>query len=134
MQAHDRFEMARRDKFNHLPALHALFEALAWTYSIDNKLGKPADVPELRGLRWARRHVHHQWVQALWMDMGTDLPFTLPARVGVVSEWRWRERLGRHRESKPDADRDAYVSQMAGRPARETLARLRERLAPLVTR
>jgi hypothetical protein len=69
MQAHDRFEEARRDRFNHAPAYWALFETLAWTYSIDEWFGDPKhharklhDQPELRALRYARASVHHRWV------------------------------------------------------------------------
>ena len=106
-----------------------MFEALAWTYAIDEKLAKPAQ-PELRGLRYARNCVHHQWSQALWMDMGTELPFILgDADLGVVSEWRWKDRLAKRR----DRDQEAYEQHLAGKPARDTLTALRNYLAPTVT-
>jgi hypothetical protein len=46
-----------------------LFEALNWAASIDERLRYP-DYPELRGLRFARNRVHHQWAEALYVDVG----------------------------------------------------------------
>jgi hypothetical protein len=128
MQAHDRFELARHDRFNYLPAYWALFEALAWTYSIDQLLKRP-NQPELRGLRYARNRIHHQWYQALVMDLGGELPWILgQSKLGVPSEWRWKPTLG----GRADADKSAYLSHLAEKPARSTLAAVRAYLAPMV--
>ena len=135
MQAHDRFEVARHDRFNSLPAYFALFEALAWTYSIDEWFREHGEHKlrqqnELRGLRYARHCVHHRWYQALWMDFGGEFPLVLGrSRLGVPSEWRWKDELARKR----DADLPAYRDHLAGKPARVTLSALREYLAPMVT-
>jgi hypothetical protein len=134
MQAHDRFELARHDRFNVLPAYFALFEALAWSYSIDERFDEDGqdqlrEQNELRGLRYARNCVHHRWYQALWVDMGAEFPLVLGrSKPGATSEWRWKDELARKR----DDDLQAYRDHLAGKPARLTLSALRDYLAPMV--
>lgn len=131
VQARDRFEKARLERFDARPAYFALFEALGWTYSVDEWFREhgPEDArqsPELRGLRYARNAVHHRWEPALWMDLGAELPFILgQSRLGVVSEWRWKDRLSR----RVDADSAYYQSHLAGKPARQTLEAIAVHLA-----
>jgi hypothetical protein len=133
MQAHDRFLIAHGDRFNHLPTYYAIFESLAWTYSIDMRLNQP-NQPELRGLRHVRNQVHHQWARALWLDRGGELPLVLgESKLDMVSEWRWVNSLGRRGPGRHHADKLAYAQHLAMRPARETLAALRAYLAPMVT-
>jgi hypothetical protein len=94
-----------------------LFESLNWAASIDERLGYP-DRPELRGLRFARNRVHHQYADALWLDRrGAALPIALDPGSPFF-EWRWKQTLpeGRHRR-----DGDAYAAYLAGHPARFTL-------------
>lgn len=106
-----------------------LFEALAWTYSIDDRLKKP-DLPALRGLRWARRKVHHQWAAALYVaDVAHVISTRRPMILGpLFFEWRWRPELARGRE-RDDPDRRAYVGHLSDQPARTTLASVSEFLA-----
>jgi hypothetical protein len=111
-------------------AFHPLFEALAWTYGIDDRLNKP-DLPALRGLRWARRKVHHQWADALYVaDVAHVISARRPAIMGPhFFEWRWRPELARGRE-RDNADRNAYREYLSDQPARTTLASVSEFLAP----
>jgi hypothetical protein len=133
MQARERFEEGRLERFANHPAYFALFEALAWTYSVDEWLREHGpeqarQLPELRGLRYARNAVHHRWDQALWMDLGGEFPLVLgQSQLGVVSEWRWNDELSR----RLDADGAFYKSHLAGHPARETLTALATHLEPL---
>ena len=113
-----------------LVAFRALFETLAWTYTIDEKMREPEgqvrDQPELRGLRYARHCVHHKWADALWLDQSG---FTFPMRFPLVFfEWRWRAELPPPRQR---ADEDAYKEHLAGQSARVTLDRLLEYLRTL---
>jgi hypothetical protein len=123
-----RFEAAARERKPEA-AFHPLFEALAWTYSIDERLKKP-DLPALRGLRWARGRVHHRWADALYV---TDVAHVISARLPKITgplffEWRWRPELARGRK-RDNPDREAYVEHLSGQPARLTLASVREFLS-----
>ncbi len=109
-----------------------LFEALAWTYSIDQRLQaawKASGHADLwydgfmhgdvaKGVRYARNRVHHQWADALWLSEGAAFPMQFP--MGFY-EWRWRPDLpsGRHDEFKPE-----YDDRVAASPARVTLGEL----------
>jgi len=114
-QARERYESAKLQD-DPAPAFIALFEALSWAVSIDERLNRPAH-PELRGLRYARHAVQHMWADALELDRGgADLPITLPMSL---FEWRWRQQLWpppRNRDDEP-----AYLEHLAGRPARRAL-------------
>ncbi len=99
-------------------AYHALFECLAWAASIDERLGFPKDSPELRGLRFARHRVHHQWADALVLAEGARFPITFPA-VFFEYEWRPLEELPAGRPGDPDES--FYRTHLAGQPARTTL-------------
>jgi hypothetical protein len=117
VQAFVRYEQAALEKDSE-DAFHALFECLAWAVSLDERLGFP-DQPELRGLRFVRNRVHHQWADALWLDeRGESFPLRIPP---VYYEWRWREveDLPSGRPS-PD-DEAAYRQHLAGNAARFTL-------------
>jgi hypothetical protein len=47
-------------------AFMALFEALNWVTSIDERLGRDGErPPELLGHRWVRNAVHHLWADAV---------------------------------------------------------------------
>jgi hypothetical protein len=111
------------------PAFHALFEALSWAVSIDELLKFPSQV-ELRGLRFARHRVHHQWADALRLDEGGfSFPMTFPL---VFFEWRWRlaTELPKGRD---DRGREEYETHLAGRPARVTLRAVDEYLRGLIS-
>jgi hypothetical protein len=102
-----------------------LFEALNWAASIDERLEYP-EHPELRGLRFARNRVHHQWAEALRLTEDGELPATLPM---VFFEWRWRDRLP-HGE-RGAREESTYAKHLAGRPARRTLDAVAEFFAGL---
>ncbi len=113
-QARARFDVAKLQR-DPVPAFHALFEALAWAVSVDERLGYP-DHAELRGLRYVRHAIHHQWADALELyDGGAEFPVTFPL---VFFEWRWRPDVPPPRNRK---DESSYVDYLAGRAARRTL-------------
>lgn len=112
-----------------------LFEALSWAVCIDDRFQRlweaaktnPAEWwsdgfthgDTIRGVRYARNRVHHQWADALWLSRsGAQLPLRLPF---AFAEWRWRPELppGRHDEFKPE-----YEQYVAANPARITLGDL----------
>jgi hypothetical protein len=95
-------------------AFHALFEALAWVSSIDERLGLPQDPAALRGLRFVRHRVHHQWAHTLWLDTrGAQLPVRLPF---AFFEWRWRE-VDELPSGWASRDEPTYSQVLAGAPA-----------------
>jgi hypothetical protein len=89
VQAFARFEERRmlRDAED---AFHSLFECLAWAASLDERLGYPTACPELRGLRFARHRVHHQWADALRFEEGADLSSPLVFPI-VFFDYLWRD-------------------------------------------
>ena len=108
-----RFETASRASDSDATFV-ALFEALSWTVSLDERLGCGSE-PELLGLRYARNAVHHLWADALELTQGRSLPTGLPT---MLAEWSWRATLPEPRTKRGRAE---YVSHLAGRPARMTL-------------
>lgn len=96
-----------------------LFEALSWTASIDERLDLP-DLPELRGMRYARHAVYHLWADALVRTEGRSYPKQYPF---VYFEWRWRVDLPVPRNRNDEAAyKAAYKEGLAGQPARLALA------------
>ena len=111
-----------------------LFEALSWIVCIDERLqsvwkAAPTNPSRLwsdgfthgdtvKGVRFARNRVHHQWADALWLSLGAQLPRKLPFMLG---EWRWRPELPPGRNNEFEAEYKHYV---AGNPARVTLSEL----------
>ena len=86
-QALERFHAARLGS-DASTAFMPLFEALSWVASLDERLDYP-DLGELRGLRFARNRVHHQWADALWLDdAGAQFPVSFPM---AFFEWRWQD-------------------------------------------
>ncbi len=101
-------------------AFHALFEALAWTASIDDRLKRPNESPELRGTRFARNRVAHQWWNALVVDYpGVTFPLSFPL---VFFEHRWKRADDLPPRRRPDDGEGEYRSHLQGKPARHTLA------------
>lgn len=112
-----------------------LFEALNWTVSLDERLGRRAE-PLWRGLRFVRNRVHHQWADAL---EGRELPVSSPLTVGGATvtvsgdtvDWFWKPLAAlpdaptRH----PDpSGQQAYEDQLAGKPARDAIEQLKRLL------
>jgi len=115
-----------------LVAFYALFAALAWTYTIDEFLkdrdGHHPSHCELRGLRFARHRVHHNWADALRLDRsGAAFPIQFPM---TFFEWRWRpvRDLPPGQRSK---DEIPYRNHLADRPARLTLLAVSDYVATL---
>jgi hypothetical protein len=116
----------------------ALFEALNWAVALDDRTRKHWS-PEgkslgwewrervlgaeiMRGVRFARNQVHHQWSDALEATPGAQLPRALPFPLG---EWRWRSASDLPEPNQPDPDGEAvYQEQLQGQPARITLQQL----------
>jgi hypothetical protein len=136
----DRAAKARQPRDAYIP----LFEALAWAVALDSRT-KELWVPEgrdaplgwrwrervpgaelLRGIRYARNALHHDWADALRLNEsgGLQFPMTFPA---VFFEWVWRSADDLPAAEHSDAPGEAvYRAQMEGRAARVALAQLRE--------
>jgi hypothetical protein len=113
-----------------------LFDALGWAVAIDNRFQgaweeartNPAKLwsdgfihgDTVKGVRFARNRVHHQWADALETMSGRSFPITFPVEF---REWRWRAELppGRNDEFK-----EHYDHEVASHPARATLGDLSE--------
>ena len=135
--AYERFAEAakRRDQVG---SFHGLFESLNWAVALDDRVrahwapeGKPLNWSwrvrvrggeVLRGLRWARNGVHHQWSDALVPSEGLQFPVTFP--LGFF-EWVWRPAAELPVLDKPDQPGLVSCEQhLQGRAARTTLASL----------
>src|SRR4051794_306118 len=73
-QAHARVRSAA-DGLEWTPMYFAVFEALNWATSLDDRLGKPrsgisVEDDHLSGLQHARNLTHHQWANAFLFDTG----------------------------------------------------------------
>ena len=111
-----------------------LFEALNWAVALDDRTAAHF-VPDGRavGLRWreripngefmggvrfARNSVHHQWSDALRVDIGgRQYPKAYPA---AYFEWVWRSAadLPAPNRQPRAADKRTYIEHMEGRAAR----------------
>jgi hypothetical protein len=136
-----------------LGAYVALFEALNWAVVLDDRtasmwvpdgevLGwawrdRIAGAEMLRGVRFARNSMHHDWSEVL--ERG-EIPNGEAPRV--LQEWTWRPVDRLPSRGKEEADAEAvYVDQLAGRMVRSTLVGLisgfgllRELLEPSLVR
>jgi hypothetical protein len=117
-------------------AFISLFEALNWAVSLDERAGKhwtPAgeplgwawrdkvrDAKIMRGVRFVRNSVHHDWTDALELDEhGATFPMTFPV---VFFEWRWRPVSELPEVDRKDTKGEAvYRESIEGQPARLTL-------------
>jgi hypothetical protein len=130
-----------------------LFETLNWAVAIEyyaRKRGPKIDGgpkinrETLRGLRFARNRVHHQWADAL-EPRDVPNPSGLVTRGGrgprivgppVVVEWFWKPVVGLGKAPKKHDDPDgeaAYEKHLAGQPARLALDHLDSLLPPRST-
>jgi hypothetical protein len=118
-----------------------LFEALNWAVALDDRAGKhwtPEGKPlgwewrekirkaeMMRGVRFVRNSVHHDWSDALDLDeSGRTYPKTYPV---VFYEWRWRAADELPEPDKEDkAGAKVYRDLVEGEPARHTLETLGE--------
>jgi diadenosine tetraphosphatase ApaH/serine/threonine PP2A family protein phosphatase len=129
--------------FDQGPALIPLFEVLNWTVTIDERLREDRDdrdwwqgIPDgelVRGVRFARNRVHHQWANALGAAVPDRRPALrlplrpraiLPQGVGVFerAHWRWRDTLP---PGNPDPDGERlYREHLARQLVSETLLKV----------
>lgn len=110
-------------------AFQACFETLNWAVSLYDNLGiergkgwVPTDMAQhMRGFRFARNRVHHQWADA--MRLGDGMPFPIPFPIAFFV-WYWRSELPepadpRHRDP---GGQIAYAATMADRPVLDSVA------------
>jgi hypothetical protein len=132
-QAAQRFYVASKGTDSDV-AFRPLFEALNWSVSVDERLQEVWEAgrtnpakwwsdgfihgDDVKGVRYARNRVHHQWADALFSSSGFAFPMTFPL---VFLEWRWRITLPPGRNNEFLAEYDAHL---AGAPARVTLGNL----------
>ena len=104
-----------------------LFEALNWAASAEEglrvRMGEDTSGAPVRGLRFARNRVHHQWVDAIQVK---EIPVEASAGPltisGLTFDWFWKPVTNLPAADRKDADGEAaYVSHLAERPVRETL-------------
>lgn len=138
-QAARRFEDARL-RTNREATYFALFESLNWAVALDEYVsenwfpdgvslkwkwrdhvdGEGGEI--VRGVRFARNRVHHQWADAVRCSTGG---FQFPIVAPIVShEWCWRSA-----DSLPTSDKNSgikqYETHLSQRPVRTTLSALR---------
>jgi hypothetical protein len=135
-RARDRYMAEGRLATDPAEALLPIIEALNWATTLDERLAADKGTPPsldwtwrdkheqgrvMRGVRFVRNRVHHQWATALYLDLrGAELPMPLPA---PLFEWRWRSRLPPGHDNHGEDD---YRDHLAEHPARRTLDALSE--------
>ena len=133
-----RFEIAAKQQ-DGAAAYVPLFEALNWAVVLDDRTaahfepeGKPlgfawrdrvAGADLMRGVRFARNSIHHDWSDALRLDTGgMRFPMTFPV---VFFEWTWCRANDLPKPGKPDPSGEAvYRDSIEGQPVRLTLTQL----------
>jgi hypothetical protein len=130
-RAFDRFKEASANRDRPDEVFIALFEALNWATSIDERLCYP-DNRALRGVRYARNRVHHKWADALTPGEGQEITVSRPPlRIsGWSFDWLWREPedLPEARSSKGESE---YRSLLANRHAGDALYELNQYFSAL---
>ena len=133
-RAYDRLVAASDDE----QAYHAIFEALNWLVSLDDRFGtetgdrgawlnrategrRPdgtaAGTEALRGLRYVRNSVHHFWADAVYWTEGAEFPVRLdPGQP--FGEWRWNADIP---EPDNNRGRDQYRRTIVGQSVRLTI-------------
>ena len=126
----------------------ALFETLNWAHAIDDLIaltwsprgkvqgydwrrdpalgGGETLARVMDGLRYVRNRVHHQWADALIVQDGARLPFTIPR---VLITWVWRpagELPSAPKGHAHDGGRAAYEEALAGDAVEVALATMSE--------
>jgi len=121
---------------NPLATFIPLFDALGWVVALDSRFQEswkrartnPAKWwsdgfihgDTVKGVRFARNRVHHQWADALETTSGRAYPAAYPK---VYMEWRWRAELP---PGPNDEFKEHYDQGVASHPARVTLGGLSE--------
>jgi hypothetical protein len=153
-QAYERFQDAQTAN-DPQAAFFALFETLNWAHAVDDLIAltwsprgqvqgydwrtdralagsdELADI--MRGLRYARNRVHHQWAAALDMGKGQTsglaFPVSFPVTFGAVRAWVWRridDLPTPPNEGREAPGRAAYINALDGRPPQAALAIINE--------
>jgi hypothetical protein len=137
----DRFKAAARG-WDPIAAALPLFESLNWAVALDERIrkdwmpdgsppigwdwpkriGNEADAEAVRGIRFIRNRVHHQWADALTLAGPGN---RYPARP---FEWVWAtsDQLPPHDAGHRDRGREDYEKLLEGQPAEVGLAILLE--------
>jgi hypothetical protein len=112
-----------------------LFEALNWAASIDLYLieaGTPIENDLLRAVRFARNRVHHQWAHALarYDSPGVTMIQLATSQSRIVGPppgfwWHWIDLDDLPASRSSSREENAYVAQLTGKRADETLEDLR---------
>lgn len=139
--AHDRFKEARLTQ-DAEAASQPLFEALNWAVVMDDHvrlnwrpegelLGYPwrdrlddESGAIVKGIRFARNRVHHQWADALQLsEGGVEFPIVIPV---VFHEWSWisADEIPLGRNDNDNRGIDEYRSSLQGKAARLSLSAL----------
>jgi hypothetical protein len=121
-----------------------VFEALNWMASIDlwfDEQGSPIGDDTLRGIRFARNRVHHDWALAITRQDWPGVPMVSWGRYGGVTRligpppgfyWTWKPLTDLPPPQRPDPKGEAaYVSRLAGSHVEPTLDGLRPILEAL---
>jgi hypothetical protein len=106
----------------------ALFEALNWSVSLNDRLKRDLGADDwtvglenagvVRGMRYARNSVHHDWAAAL--NFGSQ-PQENVAQHGIVFDLTWATHLPSGRPDRKGAT--AYAECLAGEKVADTLLR-----------
>lgn len=134
--AHSRFDEVRIDRDTEA-TFHSLFEALNWAVAMDDHIRlhwKPEgdqlgwkwrdyldekQRAAIKGIRFVRNRVHHQWADALQLDTGgLQFPAVFPL---VFHEWSWTS-AEKIPPGNDDRGIDDYRSTLQGKPARLSLS------------
>ena len=133
--AADRFQRAARTS-DTVATFIPLFEALNWAVALDERTGKHwtpegkplgwdwrekiSDAGIMRGVRFIRNSVHHDWSDALELHQGGVVPPLMPPVV--FFEWCWRAADDLPEPDKEDRHGEkVYRELVEGAPARHTL-------------
>lgn len=137
--AHGRFEKARRTQ-DAEATFHPLFETLNWAVVMDDHIAhhwkpkgellkyrwrdylKDEEQAAVKGIRFARNRVHHQWADALRLSKGG---FQSPIVFPMVShEWAWvsADEIAPGKDDNHDHGIDEYRSTLQGRLVRLSLS------------
>jgi hypothetical protein len=135
-QAFERWRTVEFGTHDPIATFIPLFETLEWTACLDERLGQIWARPgeprllewskDLRGLRWARHRVHHDWAVAVRAVPSIELPGHYEGAPEY--EWVWRDELPQERPVPQHLRKDEphYQARLAGRPARVTINLVRE--------
>ena len=141
LAAHDRFKEARLTQ-DAEAASQPLFEALNWAVVMDDHVrlswrpegeildyqwrdrleGESGDI--VKGIRFARNRVHHQWADALRLsEGGAQSSFEFPL---VFHEWSWisADEIPLGKNNNDNRGIDEYRSTLQGKAARLSLSAL----------